>query len=118
MLLPHFNFLLKTVKKSRVGKVINLARVLLRDKRTLSPLESGKLVCPSKLTVACSPAYLKIGSKVKCPSAGKISGRWPKECGQMGVSKKTSTSGATIGPPAAKEYAVEPVGVETIMPSP
>ena len=34
-----------------------------------------------------------------------------------GVRTKASTSGDTIGPPAAAEYAVEPVGVATIRPS-
>ena len=39
------------------------------------------------------------------------------ECGQSGVNTIRSASGATIGPPADRLYAVEPVGVATTMPS-
>ena len=39
------------------------------------------------------------------------------EWGQMEVTTKQSVSGLTTGPPAAIEYAVEPVGVDTITPS-
>ena len=39
------------------------------------------------------------------------------ECGHTGDSRMQSTSGHTIGPPAEREYPVEPVGVETIKPS-
>ena len=38
-------------------------------------------------------------------------------CGQMGVRTRALSSGARMGPPAAKEYAVEPLGVAMIMPS-
>src|SRR5208283_5359127 len=38
--------------------------------------------------------------------------------GQMKVTTKTSTDESTIGPPAESEYAVEPVGVDTMTPSP
>ena len=41
-----------------------------------------------------------------------------KECGQIGVIIIDSILGDTIGPPADKEYAVEPVGVAIIKPSP
>ena len=39
------------------------------------------------------------------------------ECGHMDVITKQFRSGLKIGPPAASEYAVEPVGVEMITPS-
>ena len=35
-------------------------------------------------------------------------------CGAIGTSKKVSEFGFIIGPPQLSEYAVEPVGVETI----
>ena len=35
----------------------------------------------------------------------------------MGVRTIVDTEGCTIGPPADSEYAVEPVGVETMRPS-
>ena len=38
-------------------------------------------------------------------------------CGQIGVIVSTLHSGLTIGPPAAREYAVDPVGVAIIKPS-
>jgi len=36
----------------------------------------------------------------------------------MGVRRIAGTDGCTIDPPAAKEYAVDPVGVAIITPSP
>ena len=38
--------------------------------------------------------------------------------GAIGVSRMACVMGATIGPPAESEYAVEPVGVDTMSPSP
>jgi hypothetical protein len=35
----------------------------------------------------------------------------------MGVSRNASVSGCEIGPPAEREYAVDPVGVESSNPS-
>ena len=48
---------------------------------------------------------------------GKIIERFDSACGQMGVSANTSAVGKTIAPPAASEYAVEPVGELMIKPS-
>ena len=41
-----------------------------------------------------------------------------KEKGQIGVVITTGASGLKIAPPADKEYAVEPVGVQISNPSP
>jgi len=49
--------------------------------------------------------------------AGKTSGRTARVWGQIAVTTIASTVGTTIGPPADIEYAVEPVGVLTMMPS-
>ncbi len=46
-----------------------------------------------------------------------ISGRSVNVCGAIGVIHRAAADGATIGPPAASEYAVEPVGVAMITPS-
>ena len=46
-----------------------------------------------------------------------MSERLDSVCGQMGVSANTSAVGNTTAPPAASEYAVEPVGELTIKPS-
>ncbi len=48
---------------------------------------------------------------------GKTRGRNERLRGQMGVNTIALRDGWTIGPPAESEYAVEPVGVETISPS-
>src|ERR1041384_757514 len=49
--------------------------------------------------------------------AGRTRGRTASVCGQIAVTTIASTVGTTIGPPADIEYAVEPVGVLTMMPS-
>ena len=49
--------------------------------------------------------------------SGKISGRKDRVWGQTGVKRMQGTEGATIGPPALSEYAVDPVGVAIIIPS-
>ena len=46
-----------------------------------------------------------------------INERLVSVCGQMGVIARTFESGVSSGPPADSEYAVEPVGVQTIKPS-
>ncbi len=45
-------------------------------------------------------------------------GRNESECGQMGVTDRTSRPGEMIGPPAERLYAVEPEGVAMMTPSP
>ena len=45
---------------------------------------------------------------------GTTKGREVKVWAEVGVIIMESTLGVTIGPPADKEYAVEPVGVDTI----
>lgn len=48
---------------------------------------------------------------------GKTNGRKERLRGQMGVRTSALNEGCTMGPPADREYAVDPVGVETIIPS-
>lgn len=48
---------------------------------------------------------------------GNTRGRNDKLRGQIGVRTIALSEGCTIGPPADSEYAVEPVGVETMRPS-
>jgi len=48
---------------------------------------------------------------------GKTKGLNDKLRGQIGVRTRALKDGWTIGPPADKEYAVEPVGVDTMSPS-
>lgn len=51
-------------------------------------------------------------------SDGKHIGRNDKLLGAIGVIKILLTPFCMIGPPAEREYAVEPVGVEMRIPSP
>jgi hypothetical protein len=48
---------------------------------------------------------------------GNTSGLNDRLRGQMGVKTRALSEGCTIGPPAEREYAVEPVGVDTMRPS-
>jgi hypothetical protein len=48
---------------------------------------------------------------------GKTSGRNDRLRGHIGVNTRALSDGWTIGPPADNEYAVDPVGVDTIRPS-
>ena len=50
--------------------------------------------------------------------AGIIIGRKESECGQIGVISMQGTVGCTMDPPADTEYAVDPVGVAMMRPSP
>ena len=49
---------------------------------------------------------------------GTTTGRNDRECGQIGVIAIVPDPTVTIGPPAAKLYAVEPDGVAMMIPSP
>ncbi len=49
--------------------------------------------------------------------SGSAIGRFDSECGAIGTIRKPRRPGCMIGPFADSEYAVEPVGVETIRPS-
>ena len=49
--------------------------------------------------------------------SGRMMERFDSACGQIGVRTKTYAVGKTIAPPAASEYAVEPVGELTMRPS-
>jgi hypothetical protein len=55
--------------------------------------------------------------KVITDDDGKTRGRNDKLLGHIGVSTNALKDGCTMGPPAEREYAVEPVGVDTMRPS-
>jgi hypothetical protein len=55
--------------------------------------------------------------RVMIDDDGKTRGLNDKLRGQMGVNTSALSEGWTIGPPADREYAVDPVGVETMRPS-
>jgi hypothetical protein len=48
---------------------------------------------------------------------GKTSGLKERLRGEIGVRSTAGVVGCTMGPPAEREYAVEPVGVDTMIPS-
>lgn len=60
----------------------------------------------------------KLTRKVILELLGNTNGLKLRLLGQMGVRTIALSEGWTIGPPALREYAVDPVGVETISPSP
>ncbi len=67
---------------------------------------------------ATATAYTAILTRrVMSDEDGKTRGRKDRLRGQIGVKTRALSEGWTIGPPADREYAVEPVGVETISPS-
>lgn len=52
------------------------------------------------------------------PRPATTSGRFVSTCGAIGVTSSPSTSGCTTGPPAARLYAVDPLALEMMTPSP
>lgn len=54
---------------------------------------------------------------VRTTESGKMIGRKESEWGQMGVRMIPGMDGIVSAPPAANEYAVEPVGVAIMIPS-
>ena len=73
-------------------------------------------VWPSKETRRSSDQS-GIGSTTIEQVAGTTSGRTARVWAQIGVTTIASTPGTTIGPPALSEYAVDPVGDATTIPS-
>lgn len=58
---------------------------------------------------------LALSSTVPLPGSTTV--RKLSDRGAMGVRRKASVSGCDIGPPADREYAVDPVGVDSNSPS-
>ena len=83
---------------------------------TVSPWVNATPTWPS--SVAIAPSSLLVRTTSISELAGTIRGRCVSVCGQIGVRINDGTAGLMIGPPAESEYAVEPVGVLTIRPSP
>lgn len=55
---------------------------------------------------------------MRVAESGRIIGRKDSECAHTGVTRIAGTDGYTIEPPAEREYAVDPLGLEKIIPSP
>ena len=84
---------------------------------TSSPCRNAKPRWPSKVTNISSGLDSAAGRTLMRELPGITIGRLPSECGAIGVSSSASTLGCTIGPPAARLYAVDPVGLARIKPS-
>lgn len=81
-----------------------------REIFTVYPGRSLCECCPSTITItsvsSSHPAFT-----LRPESAENTTGRENRECEQTGVKIIQSIVGSTTGPPAEREYAVEPVGV-------
>src|SRR2546423_1913063 len=112
--MPNFSFVRNTSKnvlriRSSVQEYCDLLQI------TWSLSSRGTPTCPSIDKNASSP---ELCTSILISTVSRTtSGRCVSECGQTGLMTNASTDGIRIGPPAASEYAVEPVGVETITPS-
>lgn len=85
--------------------------------RKVSPSDSMNRVAPSRLTHAAdrpSPRFFNSITEL----AGKIRGRKDRLCGANGVTRMQLVLACTMLPPAERLYAVDPVGVDTMIPSP
>lgn len=83
----------------------------------LSPWQISCLFRPSNETQAVVLAS-RDSIILSSTPAGTTMGLKESECGQMGVIMIAGTLGWIIEAPAATAYAVLPVGVDTITPSP
>src|SRR5690606_39634453 len=76
---------------------------------------SSNCACPSGSLSTVTRAGLSRATRISILESGERTTVRPKrECGATGVSRIDSIEWSTRGPPAEKEYAVEPVGVATI----
>ena len=71
----------------------------------------------SFLSISCARIKYSLTLSVIFDVAGNTNGLNDKLRGQIGVNTSADSDGWTIGPPVESEYAVEPVGVDTISPS-
>src|SRR5947209_18939500 len=82
---------------------------------TTSPASNGVVICPSPVRITSTFWLRTFTRTTECRLT--ITERFESVWGQIGVRVKTSAEGWTTDPPAASEYAVEPVGEQTIKPS-
>src|SRR5215217_5056839 len=115
-LLPlHFNFCRTTLKKEASGNDASGSVFFALRIVTVDPRSTCIGLRPSSVKNTGYSGSLTSTSIID-PSATMID-RFVSTCGQIGVITNTPDSGSRIGPPADKEYAVEPVGVATTKPS-
>lgn len=83
---------------------------------TSSPLRSILVNLPSQNRERAPPSSANF--TLRMLESAYTMGRLCRECAHTGVRINAAISGVRIDPPAESEYAVEPVGVLTISPSP
>jgi len=110
--LPRFPRRIGVVTSPTGAAIRDILNVISRRTRTVHVLFS-----PAKVQGDSAGPDIA----VNCISIGSVelttTERLVNDCGQIGVTVSTLHSGLMIGPPAASEYAVEPVGVAMIRPS-
>src|SRR5688572_13960290 len=88
----------------------------LRRSTTVSPRVNFVLACPSQNNVV--PGFTRDALITTVIFEDTTTGRNERLCGQMGVMQMASTDASMMGPPAETLYAVDPLGVATMTPSP
>ena len=86
------------------------------DILTVSPPSSLTPSLPSAVTYTEFFLHCMEHSSIT-ESQFRTAGLLSRECGQIGVTQTADNEGSSIGPPADKEYAVDPVAVAAITPS-
>jgi acetyltransferase len=90
------------------------------DELDINPLlvhEEGKGATVADCRIILKAPEKKAETKTAKPARRSTKGRFVRVKGQIGVIRMPATPGWITGPPAAREYAVEPVGVAMIRPS-
>src|SRR5436309_7159459 len=109
------SFLRKVSQKELPAKCIRRTAWRLRRTVTRSPASSSLTSWPSALRMVEGLGLMMVTSIFVV--RGRIKERFESVWGQIGVRPSTSAVGNTTAPPAAREYAVDPVGELTIRPS-
>jgi len=109
---PHFSFVRSSSKYPLDMDRIRLTVYGDLFIVTSSPNSRGKPICPSSVKITRSSLDRRSALSVAC--SGSSIGRLVNMCGHMGVTTMCARDWWRMGPPAASEYPVEPVGVERI----
>src|SRR3989441_12176029 len=113
---PQCSLRRKRLKKLSGARRMRRMGCSARRTSSFSPGWMGVPTWPSNDT-STSSLPGGIGWMVTTAVAARTSGRPARVWGQIAVTTIASTVGTTIGPPADIEYAVDPVGVLTMIPS-
>jgi hypothetical protein len=111
----QFSFRRKVSKKELPARCNSRTLKRLRHIFISSPGAMGMGGCPSAVKIVSTFRFNTLTESNE--SMLTTTDRFDNVCGQIGVIVKTSAVGLTTAPPAASEYAVLPVGEQTISPS-